>query len=158
MDKINSKTAFNNENGFTLIEVVLSVAILSIFILVITQFMGISVTNIFLKGEQSKALAAAEDKMEKIYAAAEDAGASTDLTDYNDLKKSEDGWIDCSDDDDVDAVLVNGADYSPIYCLQNVTNLNEDGGEATGTQVTVVAFYHNGQHKVKLTNFIAQIE
>ena len=146
-----------NETGFTLLEVVVSIAILSLFTLVVTQFMGISITDIFLRGEQSKALAAAEDKMENIYAVAENVGAATNLA-KNTTLTSIPGYVSCEDDADVDTVLVNGADYSPIFCLQNVTNPSEDGGAATGTQVTVVVFYHNGQHKIKLNDFIAQIK
>lgn len=145
------RTTINNERGFTLIEIMASIVILSLFVVVLTQFMGISVTDVFHKGEQTTALTLAQDKMEEILSKAEDAGATIDLYNSNALKGIS-GYVASKDD------LLTNASNPPTtrFCMQSSSNAQSQG-TVQGTLFTVVVFYHNGQYHVEQTSFIAKI-
>ncbi|MEW5922015.1 MAG: prepilin-type N-terminal cleavage/methylation domain-containing protein [Bacillota bacterium] len=56
----------DTEKGFSLVEVLMAMAILCIVVVAFTQLMGWSFTNIFAQGEKSRAIAATAEKVDRL--------------------------------------------------------------------------------------------
>lgn len=135
------KTYAGSEEGVTLIEVLVSLVILSMFVVVLSQLMGVSVTQVFSSGERAKAVALAEKNTERIYAIAVQ-------TETLDGLYAADEYSSMTDLHTYDETL----DYK--FCLVESTKSVEDQPDIEGTDVTVVAFYNNGQSYVEITTFL----
>ncbi|MEA1962041.1 MAG: prepilin-type N-terminal cleavage/methylation domain-containing protein [Bacillota bacterium] len=135
------KTYAGSEEGVTLIEVLVSLVILSMFVVVLSQVMGVSVTQVFSSGERAKAVALAEKKTERIYAIAVQTETLDELY-------SADEYSSMADRLTYDETL----DYK--FCLVESTKSVEGQDDIEGTDVTVVTFYNNGQSYVEITTFL----
>ncbi|MEG6522548.1 prepilin-type N-terminal cleavage/methylation domain-containing protein [Desulfotomaculum sp. 1211_IL3151] len=154
MDKIISliKKQISNK-GMTLVEVLISITILSIIVVAFTNLLGWSTSNIFTMGVKSQAVATAMEITDRI-------GHKVAIT-----KKPEQGIAALEGDAD----WVGSEDFNDLYTEESKTKEHvfyydakykevedEIGSEIEGYEVTVVVFYEEAKYHVKLESFILQ--
>ena len=127
-----------NEKGFTLIEVIVSVVILSILAVSFVPLFGFSFTNIFSYGERDKAMSVASNIMEELYAEQplEEEFSVTDIAGI---------------EDNNDYFIYNGENE---FKLEKDEVLVVDSADITGYKATIEVPYKNGERHVKLTSFV----
>ena len=121
--------------GFSLVEVLVAITVLTITIVSFTFVYGWSFENIFLMGEKSTAVAKAQNALERMYININD--------DKIDLQRV------ISPDD-----LYTYSESGNYYVEENVTYTLEEDEDVVGNKVTVVVFYKNGERHVSLSAFI----
>ncbi|MFO7611458.1 MAG: prepilin-type N-terminal cleavage/methylation domain-containing protein [Clostridia bacterium] len=130
----------NNKKGMTLIEVLVAFAILIILAAAFLLLFSTSVTNIFNFGAESRAVARTSEKMEVLYNLDNVTGTAIetelDALNGNSVVIKDDLYI-----------------YNGIYDF-NYYYEASDTGVASGYDVTLVAFYRNGEKHVNLNSFI----
>ena len=135
-----------NSKGFTLVEVIVSMAILALIATAFVPLFGFSFTSIFSYGERDKAMSVASDIMEVLYAEQEldlNPGISSD--DYiegliDDYSEGEDYYLKEVEKKD---------DNNPFEVSQNGETI-----EITGYKITIEVPYKNGERHVTLTSFV----
>ena len=139
-DVMISNIRYQQNEGFTLIEIIVSIAILGIITVSVMGLLSNSLVHVFSSGKKDEAITRAANKMESLY--------QTNPTSKNDLSlgSAAKQVNDCSQS----GGLYNKTDKNIIrYCIKT----KEDG-----FKVTIVAFYMNGKKHVTLTSFIRKRE
>ncbi|SFF92909.1 prepilin-type N-terminal cleavage/methylation domain-containing protein [Desulfotomaculum arcticum] len=137
----------NSNKGMTLVEVLVSIMILTILVVAFTNLIGWNFFSIFSMGEKSKAIAKAVEKTDQLNALvwnADDAEAAEAA-----LQDPANGWVDFND-------LPEEVTEDCVYSFTKVTDREIDGTLVDGYDVTVVVFYHDFKFHVKLDSFILQ--
>ncbi|QNO16114.1 prepilin-type N-terminal cleavage/methylation domain-containing protein [Alkalicella caledoniensis] len=116
----------NNNKGFTLIEVIISILIISIIVLAFLSIFSNSVINVFSMGNKNTAMVLASDIMEILY-------GSQPFENIGQLNE-----------------FLDSLEGNFSYSVQQSTLL----GEIDGFNVTIVAYYKNGDRSVELKSFI----
>ncbi len=122
----------SQNKGFSLVEVLVAMAVLTILVVSFTIFFGWNITSIFETGQRSQAVAEAEKKLEKLHYSMDNYASDPEYV------SSED-------------VLVKDPDRDRNFCVEEVTYVD---GSVEGYNVTVVVFYKNGERYVSLSSFI----
>ena len=148
---------YKNENGFTLIEVIVTIALVAILGTILFLLFTNSFSSILFSGQKDEAITEASNILDALYSvqpiesnnnisdieSAIDSHLSTLLSSevYSRLSS-----VDCSN-------LKVSANSNVIrYCIDNQ---NEDGTLMTdGFNIEVIVFYLNGNKHVSLTSFI----
>lgn len=125
----------NSNQGFTLVEVLVAMVVLTIIVIAFTAFFGWNVTSIFDTGEKSRAIAKAESKLEKLYGSMENYKNDPDYVDNCENVSIRTGSRDCN------------------FCVTKEA-YNFQGSSVDGYNVQVVVFYSNGERHVSLSSFI----
>lgn len=129
---------FQNNNAFTLVEVILTIAIVAIITISILGLFGDSFISIIFSSRKDEAIAEASNIMDKIYSIAPNHESKID--DALDITK-----VNCDQ-------LYNDTNTNiSRYCLDRVLDAD---GSLDGFKVTVVVYYLNGKRKVSLTSFV----
>lgn len=122
-----------SNKGFSLVEVLVALAILVILVAAFTNFFSWNIISIIDNGQKSQAVAEAEKKLEQLY-------------------YSMDNYVDdpeyvsnCND------ILVKQPDRNCNFCVEEVTYID---GDVEGYNVTVVVFYKNGERHVDIHDFV----
>lgn len=136
------KTILRNKKGFSLIELLVALMILSIIIVSFTQVFTSSVTSIFTMGNKTKAVAQAQAVLDGIY---QDRILTHTVSGSNLSNFAIAAEVD-------EATLT-----SQPYDASNPIYYSVDTQTIAGTnyhRVTVLVFYQNGKHHVTLTALI----
>lgn len=147
--KVSWQDIIKSERGLTLLEIMVTLVIVCMFVVVITQFMGLSFRDIFDKGNKMQAAAKAESLMEKITAIVEnnnEAGLDDTLQDLA-------GYV----DDENDLLVYNAAQPVQFFYEKPVYKDIDDSDstpDVKGIDVDIVVFYKNGAASYRLKNFI----
>ncbi len=137
------------QGGFTLVEVLIAMAVLSIVILSFTQVLGFSVTGIFNEGEKSRALAEAREKTDDLFYLVASAATPEDAMAGMEADAE---WVAAADD------LYDTANPAVRrFCYEPTSNV-VNGVTVEGYNVTVVIYYRDFQSKVELESFIGDYE
>lgn len=138
------RSSKRNQQGMTLVEVLVAMAVLAIIVSAFLLLSSTSITGIFNAGAKSKAITASNEKSDQLYAivtnAATQAAAKTAL-------ESAPGYAVSYDS------ISYVADYAPRFCF-NQTPMIVDGTAIEGFRITVVVFYSQGKFKVELESFV----
>ena len=140
------------KKGFTLVEVIVSMAILALIAAAFVPLFGFSFTNIFSYGERDKAMSVASDIMEELYSlqpleANKELSGSFSKNGTNDLKISDLG--------ENGTYEYNGREFEVLDFDDDFTAIsNED--DITGYKVTIEFPYKEGdkERHVTLTSFV----
>lgn len=127
----------NIEKGFTLVEVILSMAILSIIAASFFAVFSTSFVSIFSSGDKSEAISLSAKNLEYLYAN-QPFESGNALALYLDGNRVE---------DDSELFVYDGSDFN--YLITEYTPV--DG--VVGFRVRIVSFYQDGERYVKLTSF-----
>ena len=124
---------FRCKKGFTLVEILVSMAIIAILAMAFFPLLSTSFVNIFAYGERDRAMTAASDIMEHLY-----ASQPFDDEDEEDIE-----------DEIEDELAANYDDY----------DFHANGEEKTiknveGYKVTIEVRYQDGEREVTLTSFV----
>ncbi|ABO49579.1 hypothetical protein Dred_1044 [Desulforamulus reducens MI-1] len=131
----------SQDKGFTLVELLVALAILAILIVAFTTFFGWNITSILETGKRSEAIANAEKKLEELYYKEDRELYFTNKTYLNDPTEGE--YVEDPDN-------INSYDgRNRKFCVEPYVS-----GVVKGYTVTVVAFYQNGQRHVTISSFI----
>jgi prepilin-type N-terminal cleavage/methylation domain-containing protein len=129
----------NKDKGFSLVEVMVALAILSILAVAFIQLMGWSFTSIFYEGEKSKAIASAKEKQEELAA----------MGNLEDINLSDPEYVSSGN-------LLVYNETVPLkrrfYYFADTRPIEDE--EVDGYEIAVVVFYGEGKFHVKITNFI----
>lgn len=138
---IGKKYMSRRQKGFTLIEVIVSIAVLAILIFSFVNFIGFSFTNVFVMGDKSKAIVRAREKIDVLdnMVAADRVDEFTVDSEYISSEALE-SFIRTNS--------TNGRWFSYKEALQQV----EEHG-VNGYGFTVIVFYHNGKRYIRLESF-----
>ncbi|RYD04362.1 hypothetical protein N752_13390 [Desulforamulus aquiferis] len=125
--------------GFTLLEVLVAMALFTIFILAFIFVYGWSFENTFLMGEKSRAVAKAQEVVERLY---------IDINDPNiDLNR-------VTNPDDLYVYNEKGNYYVKEAVKYAMDVGYEEDKVVEGYNVTTVVFYKGGARYVEISNFI----
>jgi prepilin-type N-terminal cleavage/methylation domain-containing protein len=134
---------YNDEYGFSLIEIIVAIAILGIIVVSIMGLLGNSIVHVFSSGKKDKAVSRAANQMELLYSINPKNKAELILNNAELVTdSSQQGGL----YDETDKNIIR-------YCIEGETE-----GFADGFKVTIVAFYMNGKRYVTLTSFIRKRE
>ena len=130
-----------NKKGFTLVEVIVSMAILALIATAFVPLFGFSFTNIFSYGERDKAMSVASDIMEELY-------AEQPLPDNFSIDDIE------GIDENSDYFIYNSESRFKVLKLEE--DFDIDGDNITGYKVTIEVPYKDGdkERDVTLTSFV----
>lgn len=154
MDKTMSliKKQFSNK-GMTLVEVLVSIIILSIIVVAFTNLLGWSSSNIFTMGVKSQAVATAMEITDRIghevaMTNNSEQGIAALEGDINWVGSKDFNYLYTEDSKTKEQVFYYDAKYKEV----------EDAitSEIEGYEVTVVVFYEEAKYHVKLESFILQ--
>ncbi|GAB6182081.1 hypothetical protein JCM14036_34000 [Desulfotomaculum defluvii] len=129
--------SISKNKGFTLVELLISMAVLTILIVAFTTFFSWNTTSIFETGERDKALANAENVLEELFYKEDQEGYFTNGTYLEELEL---------------VPYEEVADYKNRD--RNIFVEPYSSETENGYSVTVVVFYQNGQRHVTISSFI----
>lgn len=132
----------NNSQGFTLIEVLISMVILGIVIFAFLNLFGTSFANIFSMGGKDGAMAQASDLMDQLY----DKQGREGL-DESKIEEVFSGWSEANLDDNF---TPNNQDNIEVNITKK--SLFDNNGN-DGYKVNVTVSYQGGERNVSLTSF-----
>lgn len=135
---IQSSKSLKRKSGFTLVELILSIAIISIVLVSILAIFTGGISNIFMMGRKTEATNTAQGFIEAVYSQGT-ANLATIATQY--------GSTSVALYADMTASLFNSANPSKIV----FHNLDITGANA---KLTVIVFYENGSQFVKLSTLL----
>ncbi len=139
------KKAFDNQSGFTLLDVLIGISILTVGLLGVAQMQIMGIRGNYFSGNTTAALTLAEEKMEDLL------GKSYSDTDLDDIDPG------------------NNANLTSITTIDHTENVNEDGQPVAGgiyhriwnvaddtpilgtKTVAVIATWDNDSHRVSLS-------
>jgi prepilin-type N-terminal cleavage/methylation domain-containing protein len=132
---------FPGQNGFTVLEVIVAIALLLMMSAAVVTVFGSSYSNIFSAGNKNEAMAFASEKMEALYARQpiNAAGIQTYLESVNGK------FISTGND-----ITIYDADKAFNFSLETVQPITG----VSGQKVTIVRFYRNGSAHVSLSSFL----
>lgn len=139
------RNVIDSERGFTFLEIMVTLVIVCMFTIVITQFMGLSFKDIFNKGNKMQATASAQNLMEKVTAVAENSPAADLDNSLRDLEEN-------VDEDNL--LLYDPAIPARFYYDTSDPKEISNTDDVEGIDVSVVVFYNNGASYVRIDNFI----
>lgn len=127
-------------------EIIVTLVIVCMFTVVITQFMGLSFKDIFNKGNKMQATALAQNLMEKVTAVVENSTADN-------LDESLHGLDEYVDEDDL--LVYDPAKHARFFYKRTEPAVEEsdDTSSLKGIVVNVVVFYNNGASYVHIDNY-----
>jgi len=143
--------------GFTLVEVIVSMAILALIATAFVPLFGFSFTNIFSYGERDKAMSVASDIMEELYATqpfSEESKIADFINDDLDLEDLDGNKIAGNEVDNENELRDDYDNKNVFNYLVKDNNMEINGTEINGYEVTIVVFYKNGERHVTLTSFV----
>jgi len=134
---------FNNQ-GFTLIELIISIAILSIILVSFMSLLGNGTKNVFSMGHKTQAVAEAQSIIDTVY----NAGDTSDTFIQNiDPSTNYQKIDDCN-------LLESGTyTYRVRYCVEEITN-TINGNDYTQDVISVLVFYNNGKNYTVVSSII----
>lgn len=132
----------SNKKGFSLIELLVAILILSIIIVAFTQGFTTSITNIFTMGSKTKAVAEAQAVLDGIY--------QDGILDHTTPGSNLSGFL---IQNEVDESVLTSQPYEPSKPIYYSVSTQEISGNDYN-RVTVLVFYQNGKHYVTLTALI----
>ena len=135
----------NKQNGFTLVEVIVSMAILSILAVTFLMTFTTGFTNIFASGNKNEAMTLASDKLELLYA--KQPISDDDIVSLTDSDIFNGKFI----EENHDALYEYDKDFD--YDEEGAFNFTVEAKEL-GYKVTIVSFYQNAERYVTLTSFV----
>ena len=139
------KKGCDNQSGFTLLEVLIAISILTVGLLGVAQMQIMGIRGNYFSGNTTAALTLAEEKMEDLL------GKSYSDTDLDDTEPG------------------NNANLASITTIDHTENVNEDGQPVTGgfyrriwnvadntpiadtKTVTLIVTWNNDSHRVSLS-------
>jgi len=131
-----------NTRGMTLVEIVVSLAILSIIVLGFFLIFTSSFAHIYRMGTKTAAMSYAQEVVDNIYINRDTSDAFIQsIDDSEEFLKLDD----CSD---MDSHTYNGVNRV-VYCIGSETLI-----DSAMTKITVRVFYKNGDESVVLSNII----
>ena len=140
-----------NKRGFSLVEVIVSIAILSVLAFSFVPLFGGSFENIFSYGERDKTSSYVSDIFESLYAeqpySLESKDDIIEDLEYFGGKNSSDNGL-----HQYDPEYDYESDYDFNFSIETIKPGDEFANE--GYKVTIVAFYRDGEHSVELSTFI----
>ncbi len=139
---------FTDQKGFTLIEVMIAVAILAIFVLGIASMQMSAIRGNNLGDNITCALTLAEDKMEELLGLDYNNPELADGVKGNDsdLSRIDDGWIDRQELNIDETGKVNAGHFRRIW------NIADDKPILDSKTITVIVTWDNDGHQVSLTS------
>ncbi|HBV97079.1 MAG: hypothetical protein JL50_12640 [Peptococcaceae bacterium BICA1-7] len=124
------KAGLSQNKGFTLVELLVSMAVLAILVVAFVNFFGWSITSIFESGQKTKdAVAKADTKLQQLYYSMDDYESDSEYVSPGSV------------------LTYKGRELN--FCVEEATYL-----DVAGYKVTVVVFYDNGERYVSMTDFI----
>ncbi len=129
-------------SGMTLIEIVVSLAILSIIVLGFFLIFTSSFAHIYRMGTKTSAMSYAQEVVDNIYISGEVSEAYIQSID------SAETFLKLDDCSDIDSHAYNGVNRI-VYCIGTETLI-----DTAMTRVTVRVFYKNGDESVVLSSII----
>ena len=138
----------SGQQGFTIIEVMIAVAILTIGILGVASMQVSAIRGNNLSDNITCALTLAEDKMEELLGLDYDNPELEDVVQANnaDLSRIEQGWIDQQEINIDETGKVNAGHFRRIW------NLADDTPISNNKTITVIVTWNNDDHQVSLTS------
>lgn len=136
----------NNKKGFTLIEILISLAILGIIVFTFLNLFGTSFVNIYTMGGKDRAMAQASDIMEILYNQQEISGFENKAAIINAFPH------DVTGSEDEGNFAIPGTNYTGSYKIQEI---NPFGDEIGGFKVLIEVFYqeNGGGRQVSIDSF-----
>jgi type IV pilus assembly protein PilV len=136
------------QNGFTIIEVMIAVAILAVGLLGIASMQMSAIRGNNLSDNITCALTLAEDKMESLLEMDYDNPDLEDIvaTNDDDLSRTDSGWIDREELNIDETGKVNAGQYRRIW------NIADNKPIENNKTVTVIVLWDNDSHQVSLTS------
>lgn len=134
MDKL--RRLQQREKGFTMVEVLISMAIISLLAMSFIPLFSSSLVNIFSYGERERAMTAASDIMEHLYARQpfdEEDDIEYEIDELINENNENNKYEDFSFDDEIDKEVIE---------------------DVEGYKVTIEVKYQNEERKVTLTSFV----
>lgn len=145
--RMNMFNQLKDKKGFTLVEVIIAMAILGIITISIITVFSSSFSNIFSMGNRSKAIAVASQKLEVLYTIPISMRDSTTIK--NTLLDDETIFVEGDE-----TLLYQQSDKNLTRFKIQPKKLMDYNGEKIGYEITIVVFYQNGQRHVTLNTFI----
>lgn len=142
------KSIFNNKKGFTLVEVVTSLAILGFIIVAFTSLFGMGISNIFSSGNEDMAMSHASKLMELVYREQErkEGLISDDIIDV--LESAGANVFEKND------LYANSSGNEIRFSLKESSYSLNSFNFSDGYEVTIVVLYHNGERYASLTSYV----
>jgi prepilin-type N-terminal cleavage/methylation domain-containing protein len=134
---------FPGQNGFTVLEVIVAIALLLMMSAAVVTVFGSSYSNIFSAGNKNEAMAFASEKMEALYARQPLSAAQ--IQTY--LESVNGKFI--SSGNDVTTYDANKDFNFSLETVEPITGIS-------GQKVTIVSFYKNGEAYVTLSSFLRE--
>ncbi|MGE4354463.1 MAG: prepilin-type N-terminal cleavage/methylation domain-containing protein [Oscillospiraceae bacterium] len=139
--------AFHNQKGLTLIEIIVSIAILGIIVAAMLSMSTFGMTNLFFSGQKSEVVmdlqSAVDDLNAQQFSTTESQNARDGIISY----LQEKGYYYVSDLSQL-SVQVSGADTN-FYVSESETK-----AETAGYTVTILKFIQSGKRSAELSTFL----
>ena len=138
----------HGQKGFTIIEVMVAVAILSIGLLGITSMQMSAIRGNKLSDDITCALTLAEDKMEELLGLDYNNAALEDVVANNNsfLSRTASGWIDHQELNIDETGKINAGHFTRVWNIADNTPI------INNKTINVIVLWGNGEHQVSLTS------
>lgn len=133
----------NQKKGFTLIEVIVSITLLSLLVVSFATLVGFNASTVFNSGKKNEALIAATEKSDKLY---EKVVSAPTPNEAEKALKATPGYVTGKDQ------LNSSVKTAQFYYVKQTMKVGEE--DVDGFTITVVVFYSNGNFRVELESFV----
>ncbi|OWZ84636.1 type IV pilus modification PilV family protein [Natranaerobius trueperi] len=134
-----------DQQGFTMVEVLISMAIIALLAMTFIPLFSTSFINIFAFGERDRAMSAASDVMEHLYAA-------QPFEDRDSIETKLNGLL-TSAERNFSEFILKELDTEEHYQIEP-SNDPKEIDSVKGYRVSLDAYYQSGGRRVTLTSFI----